>query len=165
MVVTSRVQYHVDRLLADADVAFREGDFPAARLLINAVLALDPGNTEALRYLEPSSGRIVRRQYKRHSGEKTGEPLPTPGLVRENCETMLRRDLTGFMSRTQVVWLEAYSVGREGRRLVYSSQPWKVDRHAGQRYVDAVEAMIESLIAHGWRMLPCDPDDLPRFQR
>lgn len=165
MVVTSRVQYHVDRLLADAGATFREADFPAARLLINAVLALDPGNTEALRYLEPASGRIVRRRYTRHSAGHTGEPLPTPGVIHENCETMMRRDLTGFMSRTQVVWLEAYSVGREGRKLVYSSRPWKVDRHAGRRYTDEVEAMVEALIAQGWRMLPCDPDDLPRFQR
>jgi hypothetical protein len=49
MVVTSRVQYHVDLLLSDAASAVSEGDFPAARLLINAVLALDPGNDEALR--------------------------------------------------------------------------------------------------------------------
>jgi len=165
MVVTSRVQYHVDRLLADADAAFREADFPQARLLINAVLALDPGNTEALRYLEPASGRIVRRRYARHSGGKSGEPLPTPGVIRENCETMLRRELTGFMSRTQVVWLEAYSVGREGRRLVYSSSPWKAGRNAAERYNDEVDRMVEALVKDGWHMLPCDPDDLPRFQR
>src|ERR1051325_9976457 len=101
MVVTSRVQYHVDRLLADADSAARESDFPTARLLINAVLALDPGNAEALRYLEPTTGRIVRRRYTRHSGGKQGEPLPTPDAIREHCETMLRRELTGFMSKTQ----------------------------------------------------------------
>jgi hypothetical protein len=165
MVVTSRVQYHVDRLLADAEAAFAESDLPQARLLINAVLALDPGNSEALRYLEPASGRILRRRYTRHSGANTGEPLPTPGTIRENCETMLRRELTGFMSRTQVVWLEAYGIGREGRKLVYSSEPWKVDRHADARYVEEVEAMVDALITEGWRMLPCDPGDLPRFQR
>ncbi len=165
MVVTSRVQYHVDRLLADADVALHESDFPAARLLINAVLALDPGNTEALRFLEPSSGRIVRRRYTRHSGDKLGEPLPTPDTLREHCETMLRRELTGFLSKTQVVWLEAYSIGRQGRRLVHSSEAWKVDKHSSRRYGEEMDLLVETLVKDGWQLLPCDPEDLPRFQR
>src|SRR3954469_4420831 len=165
MVVTSRVQYHVDRLLADADAALRESDFPAARLLINAVLALDPGNSEALRFLEPSSGRIVRRRYARHSGDKAGEPLPTPDTLREHCETMLRREVTGFMSKTQVVWLEAYGIGREGRRLVYTSKAWKVGRDAGERYEAEVDQLISTLVKEGWRLLPGDIEDMPRFQR
>src|SRR5215216_1076750 len=165
MVVTSRVQYHVDRLLADADAAAREGDFPAARLLINAVLALDPGNEVALRYLEPASGRILRRRYTRHSAGHAGEPLPTPGPIRENCEVMLRRELTGFMSKTQVVWLEAYSIGREGRKLVYTSSAWKVGRDAGVRYEAEVDQLISALVKEGWRLLPGDLEDMPRFQR
>jgi hypothetical protein len=165
MVVTSRVQYHVDRLLADAEAAYRESDFPQARLLINAVLALDPGNMEALRYLEPASGRIVRRRYTRHSGVNTGEPLPTPDAMREHCETILRRELTGLMSKTQMVWLEAYGIGRGGRRLVYSSEAWKVDRHSSRRYADEMDLLVSTLVKDGWLLLPCDPEDLPRFQR
>src|SRR5262245_19986589 len=109
MVVTSRVQYHIDRLLSDVASAASDCDFPAARLLINAVLALDPGNEEALRYLEPASGRISRRRYARHTIGNEGEPLPTPGEIRDHCETILRRELTGFMGRTPMFWLEAYS--------------------------------------------------------
>jgi hypothetical protein len=165
MVVTSRVQYHIDRLLTDAETAFREADFPAARLLINAVLALDPGNQEALRYLEPASGRIVRRRYTRHSTGHSGEPLPTPGLIEERCETVLRRELTGFMSTTQTVWLEAYSIGRDGRKLVYTSKAWKAGKEAFYHYETQVGQLIRELVKEGWRLLPGDPEDMPRFTR
>jgi hypothetical protein len=165
MVRVDLVRGNIERLLSDADAAFRQNDPAAGRLLINAVLALDPGNEDARRILEAVSLSVDRRRYARRTAGRMPSPLPVPGPSREYCETVLRREVKGFMAHTPTVWLEAYSVGRDGRRLVYSSGSWKAGRNAAGRYDVELDALIDMMVNNGWRLLPFDPEDMPRFQR
>ena len=71
---SERVQRHIDRLLDQAEEAMESLNWDAAHDFAQAVLGLDPGNADALAYLD-SAQRVQENQPSTPSPEK---PIGAP---------------------------------------------------------------------------------------
>ena len=108
---SERVQRHIDRLLDQAEEAMESLNWDAARDFAQAVLGLDPGNADAIAYLD-SSLRVQDNQPSTLTPEK---PISAPAGDQPTSFANGRYQVKRFL-------------GEGGKKKVYLAQDTLLDR-------------------------------------
>ena len=111
---SERIQRRIDSLLDEADAAISRYDWEALREAANAVLRLDPGNSEAKSYLAAA---------KRDPGRDQPSPAPSSPLA-ETPPTQLTEPTSFANARYQVKKF----LGEGGKKKVYLAQDTLLDK-------------------------------------
>ena len=111
-----RIQRRIDSLLDEADAAISRYDWEALREAANAVLRLDPGNSDVLSYLAATERDPVRDQPSPARSSPSAETPPVP--VRQSEPTSFangRYEVKRFL-------------GEGGKKKAYLAQDTPLDR-------------------------------------
>ena len=139
---SERIQRRIDSLLDEADEAVSKLDWATVRDRARAVLGLDPGNSDAIAYIE--------------AAERELEGLASPGSAAQGTSTPTTQSVPATDQPTSFAdgrYQVQKFLGEGGKKMVYLAQDTLLDRDVVSRAVGKCTSGAEQNYTTGHRSM------------